>query len=412
MGKSDFDNPAKNFQVVQHSYTEEVNVAEAVELATTILTLAGLAYLLIALLAARSFHREPAVTLIGDAPTISVLKPIKGMDPHRYTAFASHCVQQYGGRYELLLGLSDPDDAAVLADIDRLKAEYPDVAIRAIPCGQRLGTNGKVSTLAQMVPHALGDVVIINDADIVVSPNYLAKMAAELSQLNVGFVTTPYFGRTNDKPVLWAKLEALGIATDFMPGVFTARMLDRGVRFGLGSTLALRRATLDQIGGLSPLLEHLADDYELGARVHAIGKRVVLSSEVVATSVPQYSLADFWDHQLRWARTVRDARRLSYVGLGVSYALPWALANIIATGFALPSVTLFSLILFARVMLALQVGVGLLRDGQVLRDLWLLPVRDCFALLVWAWSYAGDVVVWRGERFRLHRGVLSRSPQA
>jgi ceramide glucosyltransferase len=390
------------------SYTREVNAAEGVELVTTILTLAGLAYLLIALLAARAFHREPAVTLIGDAPTISILKPIKGMDPHRYAAFASHCVQQYGGRYELLLGLSDSDDAAVLTEIDRLRTEYPEVAIRAIPCGERLGTNGKVSTLAQMVPHALGQVLVINDADIVVGPNYLAKLAAELSQPNVGFVTTPYLGRTNDKPVLWARLEALGIATDFMPGVLTARMLDRGVRFGLGSTLALRRETLEQIGGLSPLLQHLADDYELGARVHAAGKRVVLSSEVVATSVPQYSFADFWHHQLRWARGVRDARQLGYLGLAISYALPWALANVIASGFALPSFTLLSLVLLARVAMALQVGVGILRDGQVLRDLWLLPVRDCFGLIVWAWSYAGDDVIWRGERFRLHRGVLSR----
>ncbi len=382
--------------------------AQVIEFITTLLTLAGLAYLLIALLAARSFRREPVVTMVGVAPTISVLKPIKGIDPRRYAAFASHCVQQYGGRYELLLGLSDPDDAAVLAEVDRLKQEFPDVAIRAIPCGERLGTNGKVSTLAQMVPHALGDVILINDADIAVGPGYLAKIAAELSQPNVGLVTAPYLGHTSDKPNVWAKLEALGIATDFLPGVLTARLLDRGVRFGLGSTLALRRETLERIGGLSRLLEHLADDYELGARVHAAGMRVVLSPEVVATSVPQYSLGDFWDHQLRWARGVRDARRFGYIGLAISYALPWAIANVIASGLALPSFTLLSLVLLARAALALQVGVGLLRDGQVLRDMWLLPVRDCFGLLFWAWSYAGDAVVWRGETFRLNRGVLLR----
>jgi ceramide glucosyltransferase len=385
-----------------------VDPAQVIEFITTLLTLAGLAYLLIALLAARAFRREPKVTMVGVPPTISILKPIKGIDPRRYAAFASHCVQQYSGRYELLLGLSDPEDAAVLAEVDRLKQEFPDVAIRAIPCGERLGTNGKVSTLAQMVPHALGDVILINDADIAVGPGYLTKIAAELSQPNVGLVTTPYLGHTSDKPNTWAKLESLGIATDFLPGVLTARLLDRGVRFGLGSTLALRRETLERIGGLSPLLEHLADDYELGARVHAAGMRVVLSPEVVATSVPQYSFGDFWDHQLRWARGVRDARRFGYIGLAISYALPWALANIVASGFALPSFTLFSLVLLARVALALQVGVGLLRDGQVLRDLWLLPVRDCFGLLFWAWSYAGDVVVWRGETFRLNRGVLLR----
>jgi ceramide glucosyltransferase len=385
-----------------------VTAAEIVELITTLLTLAGLAYLLIALLAARAFRREPVSPPVTDAPTVSVLKPIKGMDPQRYAAFASHCVQQYAGRYELLLGLSDPEDAGLLAEIERLKAAYPDAAIRAIPCGERLGTNGKVSTLAQMVPHALGDVLVINDADILVGPHYLERVVADLAQPKVGMVTAPYLGRAADKPNLWTKLEALGIATDFLPGVLTARLLDRGVRFGLGSTLALRRATLEQIGGLTPLLEHLADDYELGARVHAAGMRVVLSPEVVETSVPQYRFEGFWQHQLRWSRGVRDARRLGYIGLAVSYALPWALANVIATGFALPSFTLLSLVLLARVALALSVGVGVLRDGQVLRDLWLLPVRDCFGLLFWAWSYAGDVVVWRGERFRLRRGILLR----
>ncbi|SEB85419.1 bacteriohopanetetrol glucosamine biosynthesis glycosyltransferase HpnI [Terriglobus roseus] len=385
-----------------------MTAAEIVETITTVLTLAGLAYLLIALLAARAFRREPVSPAPPTWPTVSVLKPVKGMDPKRYAAFASHCVQQYAGRYELLLGLSDPEDAELLAEIDRLKADFPALPIRAVLCGERLGTNGKVSTLAQMLPHALGEVIVINDADILVGPQYLSRIMADLSQPGVGMVTAPYVGRTADKPGLWARLEALGISTDFLPGVLTARMLDRGVRFGLGSTLAMRRATLDAIGGLTPLLEHLADDYELGARIHARGMRVMLSPEVVETSVPAYDFAGYWQHQLRWSRGVRDARRAGYVGLAISYAIPWALANVIASGFALPSFTLLSLVLLARVALALGVGVGILRDGQVLRDLWLLPLRDCFGLLFWAWSYADDTVVWRGEHFRLKRGILLR----
>jgi ceramide glucosyltransferase len=386
----------------------ETVFAQAVEIATTVVTLAGLVYLLLALLATRGFRREPPHALTGDPPTISVLKPVKGVDPQRYLAFASHCTQAYAGRYELLLGLTEPEDTAALAEIDRLKAEFPATAIRAIPCPLRLGANGKVSTLAQMLPHALGAVLVINDADIRVGPDYLTHIAADLAQPGVGFVTAPYSGRTAASPNLWARLEALGISTDFLPGVLTARMLDRGVKFGLGSTLALRRETLDLIGGVEPLLQHLADDYELGARVAAKGLRVVLSAETVETTVPQYSFPDFWEHQLRWSRGVRDARRLGYLGLAITYALPWALANVVATGFALPSFTLLSLVVLARVALALGAGVGVLRDGQVLRDLWLLPLRDCFGLLFWAWSYAGDEVVWRGDRFHLKRGILTR----
>jgi ceramide glucosyltransferase len=135
---------------------------------------------------------------------------------------------------------------------------------------------------------------------------------------------------------------------------------------------------------------------------------VELCGEVVRTTVPAYSFRDFWDHQVRWARTVRDARRWGYLGLGVTYCVPWALATVVASGFALWSFTLLSLAMLARATVALTVGVGVLRDGQVLRDLWLLPLRDCVALAVWLWSYAGDTVVWRGERFRLKDGRMER----
>ncbi|MEK6397782.1 MAG: bacteriohopanetetrol glucosamine biosynthesis glycosyltransferase HpnI [Terriglobus sp.] len=385
-----------------------VTVAEAITLVTTLLTLAGLAFLLIAMLAGRSFRREVVSAVPHVQPTVSVLKPIKGWDPGRYEAFASHCTQNYGGRYELLLGLTDPDDVDVLAEVEKLRAAHPQAIIRTVACGERLGTNGKVSTLLQMVPHALGEVLVINDADIAVSQNYLTRIVADLSQHNVGMVTAPYFGRTAGKPTLWARLESLGISTDFLPGVLTARLLDRGVRFGLGSTLAMRVETLERIGGLQPLLDMLADDYELGHRVYKAGLRVVLSPEITSTSVPQYTFQQFWDHQLRWSRGVRDARKLGYLGLCLSYALPWALANVVASGVALPAFTLLSLVVLARVAVALQVGVGILRDGQVLRDLWLLPVRDCFGLLFWAWSYAGEDVLWRGERFLLRNGRLQR----
>lgn len=378
----------------------------AVELVTTLITLAGLAYLLIALLAARSFRRAPQPARVGIAPTVSILKPVKGADPQRYAAFVSNCSQIYSGRFELLLGLSEPDDAALLADVERLQSQFPQLAIRAVPCPLRLGTNGKVSTLVQMLPHALGDVLVLNDADIAVQPDYLERITAALSQPGVGLVTAPYYAATGHAPNVWTRLEALGISTEFMPGVLTSRMMERGVHFALGSTLALRRDTLSAIGGMQQLLDQLADDYELGLRVDRSGLRITLSPTIVQTSVPAYTLHQFWQHQLRWSRTVRDARLFAYIGLCTTYALPWALLNVIASGFALPSFTLLSLVVLARVALALSVGVGVLRDGQVLRDLFLLPVRDCFSMLLWAWSFAGNDIVWRGETYRLHRGRL------
>ena len=383
-------------------------LAPLVALVTTLLTFAGLVYLVLALFAARGFRQQPQAPPPAAWPTVSVLKPVRGMDPHRYLAFASMCTQQYGGRFELLLGISDPADAELASEVERLKAEFPGSSIRSIPCPEVLGNNGKVSTLMQMVPHALGDLLVINDADILAGPHYLSAVASAMAGPNVGFVTAPYSGRTMAKPTLWARLESLGIAGDLLAGAFTARLLDRGLRFGLGSTLALRRVTLDSIGGMEPLLNRLADDYELGERVDRAGMRVVMIAEPVQTSVPQYDAAAFWQHQVRWWRTVRDARPWSFFGMVLSYALPWALLNVVACGLALPSLTLLSLVLLARVALLLHVGVGILRDGQVFRDIWLLPLRDTLSLLLWAWSYAGDDVVWRGQRFRLRHGAMER----
>jgi ceramide glucosyltransferase len=203
-------------------------------------------------------------------------------------------------------------------------------------------------------------------------------------------------------------MEALGISTDFMAGVLTSRLLERGIRFGLGSTLAFSRDALDEIGGLLPLVDYLADDYQCGARVHAAGYEVALSTEVVETFVPAYSFSQFLAHQIRWSRSTRDSRRWGYAGLVFTFGLPWAFLNLIAWGFSLPSIALFILVLAARTALALSVGVGILGDGQVLRDWWLMLPRDLIALGLWAWSFAGDTVVWRGQRFALKDGKLSR----
>jgi ceramide glucosyltransferase len=203
-------------------------------------------------------------------------------------------------------------------------------------------------------------------------------------------------------------MEALGIATDFFPGVLTALKMDGEIRFGLGSTLAVSREALAAMGGFAALVDTLADDYQLGYRIAKAGFAVSLSREVVATSVPPYTLREFFAHQLRWARAVRDSRKLGYVGLVFTFGLPWAVLNVVASGLGMPSVALLSLTLAARVTVALTIGVGILNDGQVLRDFWLLPLRDFCALWVWVWSFASNSVTWRGEKFLLKDGKLVR----
>lgn len=381
-------------------------LATVVASLTTIITFASVFYFIAALWAARSFmRRRPPVAEF--APGVSILKPLKGFDPAMYEAFASHCRQQYAGEYELLFGVSDLNDPAVAA-VERLKAEFPERNIRLIVCPEKLGMNGKIGNVIQLAAQARYDYLIVNDSDIHVSPRYLSRIMGGFAGTErgktVGMVTAPYRGSAHR--TIGSKMEALGIATDFFPGVLTALLLDRGMRFGLGSTLAVSREALAAAGGFEAVVDALADDYQLGARIHKAGYAVRLSREVVATSVPAYGLHDFFAHQLRWARAVRDSRKLGYLGMVVTFGLPWAVFNLIAAGFSLDSIALLSLTVAARVTVALAAGVGILEDRQVLRDLWLLPLRDFCALWVWVWSFAGNSVTWRGERFLLRDGKL------
>ena len=380
---------------------------------TAVLTLCGLSYMVLALWGARQYVRAlRRVRLESDqeppfAPGVSVLKPLKGNEPQLRAALVSHCRQVYPGDYELVFGVPSLEDEAV-AEVQWLREEFPEVRVKLVECTERLGASGKVSSLIQMMRAAEYPFCVINDADILVQPGYLEGVMRYFREAQVGLVTAPYLGAVVERGGVWAKLEALGISTDFLPGVLTARALEGGIRFGLGSTLAVSREALQAAGGLEAIADYVSDDYELGHRIAAAGYRVELCGEVVETTVPAYDLRGFWDHQIRWARSTRDSRRLGYVGLGVTYCIPWALATVLASGGALWSFSLLSLALLARMGVALVVGVGVLRDGQVLRDLWLLPLRDCFGLLLWAWSYAGDTVVWRGERFRLREGRITR----
>lgn len=390
-------------------------IAFAVEIGTTVLAVAGMGYFLAAIVAARAFLSARRAPLAPFAPGVSILKSLKGLDPGMLEAFRSHCRQNYAGEYELLFGASSLDDAAVPA-VQQLQAEFPDRPIRLIECPARLGANGKVSTLAQLVPHAHYEFLLVNDSDIFVSPYYLERVMTHFappqprprhqSPRPVGLVTALYRGRAHG--TLGSRLESLGIATDFMPSVLVARMLEGGLRYGLGSTLAVSRDALQSIGGFETLVDHLADDYELGERIFKAGYRIAISSDAVETSVPAYTWRGFCDHQLRWLRTVRDARPGGYAGLLFTQGFTVALLNVLASGFSPLSLWLLTLTFFLRLSLAMTVGAQVLADHQVLPTLWLLPLRDVVATCLWIAGFASNTIVWRGERFHVQNGKLNR----
>jgi ceramide glucosyltransferase len=372
------------------------------ETLTALGTLASLSFYFLAACGILSFRKQNARKPATVLPPISILKPLKGVDPEIWQSFSSHCEQHYP-EFEIIFGISDPNDPAREV-VRKLQEQYPERAIKLIVCDRVLGTNIKVSNLAQMLPHASYEFLLVNDSDIRVPPDYLQQVAAPLADPNVALATCLY--RAEPAHTLGSRLEALGISTDFAPGVLTARFLEKGLHFGLGSTLAFRRPDLASIGGFEAFVDYLADDYELGRRLSLNGKRVKLSTATVSTFLPPYTLRQFWQHQLRWSRTIRDARRWGYAGLIFTFGLPWALAALVASSGAVWAWMLFAVTIAARLAVGLGTALAVLGDRAVLSNVSLLPLRDLLAPFIWAGGLMGNRIHWRGEDFYLKDGRL------
>jgi len=381
-------------------------VAQIIEALAVACTVASIAYYCLCLWSASAFLRrqkaDKNVRPTQSTPPVTILKPLRGPDPEMYESFRSHCLQDYP-EYEIIFGVSDANDPAIRL-VERLQQEFPQRDIQLLVCRESLGTNTKVSNLAQMARAARHEYFLVNDSDIRVVPDYLRRVVTPLSNPEIGLVTCLYRGIANAS--MGARLESLGISTDFAAGVLVAQLFERGIRFGLGSTLAFRRRDLEAIGGFESLADYLADDYQLGSRIAALGLKVKFSDVVVETFLPQYTLCGFWDHQLRWARTIRDSRFMGYVGLGVTFGLPWALLALICARGSGWAWALLALTAVLRILMAMAVGSVVLEDKQVVATLAWLPVRDLIAVIVWIASFAGHNISWRGNKFKLENGKL------
>ncbi len=387
------------------------NIFTNLAIAAAVLASCSMGYYALCLFSAARFLRRRKAADEGArftqpaTPPVSILKPLKGSDPEMVESFRSHCLQDYP-QFEIIFGVSDPADPAIEV-VEQLKREFPRCAIHLVTCSEKLGANVKVSNLAQMLLQAAHENILVNDSDIRVPPDYLRRVVTPLSDPQIGLITCLYRGIANR--TLGAKLESLGISTDFAAGVLVGdASLEGGIRFGLGSTLAFRKRDLEAIGGFEALVDYLADDYELGRRIAQRGLAVKLSEVVVETFLPKYSLRGFFDHQLRWGRAVRDSRRWGYLGLLLTFGVPWAgLALLLSYGAAW-AWDLFAAVLSLRIAVAVVVGWSVLRDRQIVPLLLLLPLRDLAALIVWILSLLGDTVVWRGDSFTLKNGKLMR----
>ncbi len=355
--------------------------------------LAAAAYYLLAIVAAMRWRRRfrlPTApgTEVSRVEPLSILKPVHGRDPGFYEAIRSHAAQDYP-QFEILFGLTDPQDPA-LEDIARLRSEFPSLHIEAVVVPVST-PNAKAGILAELAKRARFPLLLVSDSDIRVDPGYLRAVAAPLADPQVGLVTCLYRARADSWP---SRFEALGIATEFTPSVLVARLLGQA-EFALGSTMVFRAASLRAVGGFETIADYIADDYQLGRRIRALGLRIEFAPVVVETNLGAESWRRTWSHQVRWARTIRVSRPGGYFGCAVTHATPWAILAFAAGQWRVAAAAL-ALRLTAGVMAG-----AVLKDRRVVRDLWLIPARDLFGFAVWLAGSFGRTVEWRGRKLRI-----------
>lgn len=353
-----------------------------------LLFLPAIAYQILSLVASlRQFFRtKPPSDYF---PPVSVLKPIHGLDPGMREAFVSHAFQDYPD-FEILFGVCDECDPAV-AEIERLAHEFPGVAIQLV-VGSQPAANGKVGILAHLAQYARNPVWVVNDSDITVTPEYLWDVVAPLRDPNIGVVTCLYRPEPYSAAAAW---EAFGIAVDFMPSTLVAPLV--GVReFGLGSTLAFHAEDLMAAGGFESISDYLADDYQLAKRITGLGRSTHLSTYVVDTSISETSWSGAWQHQLRWARTIRASKGAGYLGLPITHAGVW-----VVLAFLLHLWPAAVILVALRIAAALASGWLVIRVRATAFYACLAPVWDLYGFAVWVVSYMSDEVRWRDRRLRI-----------
>lgn len=366
-----------------------------------IAVLPSLAYSLISLWCALKYFKTPGrLTPHPSPPGVSLLKPVKGMDADSYDNFASFCCQQYTGEVQLIFAVASPDDAVIPA-IRQLMDDFINHDISLVINPALHGPNYKVSNLVNAFPQAKHEIIIVCDSDISVQPGYLQSVISHFTDPQVGLVTSLY--RTSDVHGIATAMEAIGFTAEMVPNVLVARRLE-GLTFALGASMAVRREALQAIGGFETLTSYLADDYQLGNKIHCAGWRIVLDPCFVESVIKPESLMAVLSRQLRWARTMRVSRPGGYLASGITLSFPAAmLASLLAQS---PGVGASAVVLLYGVRLAVCTifSRSFVRDGLFPRWLWLLPLRDMLAFFTWTLSFLGNRVDWRGSRFVLKPG--------
>lgn len=367
-----------------------------------VLCVAGCAYLLCAAWLTARFPRRPLPAPPEAMPGVTILKPLHGPEPRLLENLASFCTQNYSGAVQIVFGVQDPDDEAI-ATVRQLQAKFPGRHLDLVVDTAMHGLNRKVSNLINMWRCAKHDVVIVSDSDMRVDTDYLGRVVTALEADGVGAVTCLYHGLPGAG--FWAGMCALGINSHFLPDVVM------GVGFNLahpclGSTIAMRRKVLMEIGGFARVADCLADDYAIGAALRGRGYEIAVSPASIGHACADMSALELWQHELRWARTVRSLAPLGYAGSVITHAPALAL---IAALCAVFSGAAGPLAASALVVVSLCCRLAVLRQVEqafklMPHPLWLVPFRDILSFAVFILSFFGQSARWRGRRYRFVAG--------
>ena len=368
-----------------------------------LLTVAGCVYTLGALFCLIRYARQPAARP-SSYPAVTILKPLHGDEPRLEQNLASVLLQDYPGPMQIIFGVSEPTDPAA-AVVDRLRAAFPAANLQLVVDPRRHGRNGKVSNLVNLSAAVAGEVVVLADSDMLVEPDYLTRVVGALQQPGVGAVTCLYSGIS--LPNIWSRLATGWVDGQFLPNVIL------GLTLGLakpcmGSTIALRRDTLERIGGFVAFANLLADDYEIGAAIRRLGLAVVVPARpVLGHTSAALSLGALLRQELRWTRTIKTVDFAGFAGSIVTHVLPFALLTAMMDGFHARDWMLLGLVLLLRSSLLLQVKRFVRKDTA---DLSLLPVRDLLSFAVFIASFWPGSIEWRGHRFGVRSDGIMTAP--
>ncbi len=383
-------------------------VLSALRLAVLVLATGPLVYYLLSLYCTVEYFRGLRKMPPRDdsfAPPVSILKPVRGVDPGAYENFASYCRIDYPD-YELVFAMADPHDQ-VIPVIEQLQRDFPDRSIRFVTDVPRVGENNKVNSLCRLVKEARYGLLVMTDSDVRVPRDYLREVVAPFADRRVGAVTCFY--RCAGGGTLAASLDMLGMCMDSVPSALVARQLEGNVQFAFGWTMATTKERLAEIGGWEAMANHHSDDFELGNRIASKGHRVELTREPVGMVFPEEEFTDFLRHELRWAVGLRNVRPAGYAGMIFTHGLPWTvLATVVAaaSGWAGIAAAFVAAYLALRLGLAYAAGAWGLQDRNITSKLWLAPVRDAISAAVWFAGFFTDRITWRGLQYRVRNRLL------